>query len=363
MKDLEDKINYGFFWIFNGEWFLPRLVLRSETWLSIDKDDLYVLKETRKLPINDIIETGYPISKLHIGRKFRLTVISNCNIPWMGFSRSEFQQASIYGTDMQGAILIKSKMQQASLIKVDFRDAKLHMADLRETDLKMSNLQGADLYHADLSDALLIRTKMQKTNLKHAKLQGANLSGANLYKANLQEADLAKANLQKADLLGANLQGADLQDTEMQDVNLWRVDLRGANLSRANLQDADLWGASLQSANLWNTRLIGASLEEVQLQGAILEKTIFRKEDIDKLSRLGLSNKKLDKRTMLEIEKILVSRIKKIEQRLKKDKIRHNIIIVLEEEKEMIQESVRILRKALGKTSKEWIADEHKIYQ
>jgi uncharacterized protein YjbI with pentapeptide repeats len=97
-----------------------------------------------------------------------------------------------------------------------------------ELDVGSASLFGADLNSAVLRQAKLTATDLSGSDLRYADLQGADLSYARLRRADMQGADLSQANLLQADLAGADLRYADLSGSRLQGANLNAVRLGGA---------------------------------------------------------------------------------------------------------------------------------------
>ena len=87
----------------------------------------------------------------------------------------------------------------------DLYGARFLSANLQQASLWDTNLQNAILVGVNLHGAYLVRAKLQNANLWDANLQGAHLVGANL-----QNADLNHVNLTDANLMDANLRNVDL---------------------------------------------------------------------------------------------------------------------------------------------------------
>ena len=107
------------------------------------------------------------------------------------------------------------------------------------------NLSGASLFRTDLSGAILTNANLSRASLLYVNLSDVVLTGANLSRANLNHANLSGTMLVGADLSGARLFGADLTDAMLPGANLSDAELLKVSLSRANLSGANLSGADL----------------------------------------------------------------------------------------------------------------------
>ena len=103
----------------------------------------------------------------------------------------------------------------------NLHDAFLNLSEFKNADLTNTNLQGADLLGADLQNAILNGAEFKNANLTETNLQGAELrrasfDGAILRRTNLREADLQNANLENASfLLTSQLAGADVAGAKL----------------------------------------------------------------------------------------------------------------------------------------------------
>lgn len=99
---------------------------------------------------------------------------------------------------------ILNRMRQQNL----FENAWLYGINLQNMDLCQGNFSGADLFEADLRNSNLAEANLTDAILRKACIQGCSLRGAVL-----QGTDLTEANLAQADLYEATLEDVDLSQT------------------------------------------------------------------------------------------------------------------------------------------------------
>jgi uncharacterized protein YjbI with pentapeptide repeats len=156
---------------------------------------------------------------------------------------------------------------------------------LHESRLITGEESVISLYGADLDDAILEGANLAGADLDDANLAGANLAGANLAEASLAEtiltgANLAGANLAEASLATVQLAGANLAGANLAEAILVGANLAGANLEGASLAGVNLGGANLVEANLVGTDLEGATFEDAYLGPANMKDALFSKQTI-----------------------------------------------------------------------------------
>jgi uncharacterized protein YjbI with pentapeptide repeats len=156
-------------------------------------------------------------------------------------------------------------LHESRLITGDESVISLYGADLDHAILEGANLAGADLDDANLAGANLAGANLAEATLAEAILTGANLAGANLAEAGLATVQLAGANLTGANLAEAILVGANLEKANLAGAGLTGVNLGGANLMGANLEGADLEGATFDDAYLGSANLKGATYSKQTL--------------------------------------------------------------------------------------------------
>jgi len=277
--------------------------------------------------------------------------LSLANLQKADLSLANLQKADLFEANLQKADLIEANLQKADLIEANLQEADLSLANLQKADLSLANLQKADLSLANLQEAIL-----SLANLQEAILYQANLQGAILYQANLQGAVLYQANLQGAVLYQANLQGADL----------YQANLQGADLSLANLQGADLYQANLQGADLSLASLQGAILYQANLQGAIAEKNLSSQKFINRIAKNTklhiLTKTKLSSLEFEKIENILYESFLFQQKFLSAKKIYYLTSKEIEEFRREFKERISLVKKAIGKTSSEWLEMQKREY-
>jgi len=86
------------------------------------------------------------------------------------FTKSELQNASLYGVILRDINLKEADLSNASLLNTDARRASFEGANLKGTDFQEANLSFANLANADLSGAILIGTNLTKANVTNVTL-------------------------------------------------------------------------------------------------------------------------------------------------------------------------------------------------
>ncbi len=322
------------------EWFLPRITLRGETLIPIDKDKLEVLKEVKKDSKDQPSLFSIPAQN-KINRNFRLAILKECILPNTNFHNAQFQGASLNFSQLQGAYFVDAQLQGASLSSAQLQGASLSSAQLQGADLRSAQLQGADLRSAQLQGADLRSAQLQGAYLRSAQLQGADLRSAQL-----QGAYLRYAQLQGADLRSAQLQSADLRSAQLQSADLRSAQLQGADLRSAQLQGAYLIYAQLQGADLRSAQLQGADLRYAQLQGVSTDSLNY-KFNQKKRTKANIANINLDTLAQAKIDKI----IKVIQPYIKESEMYQG----------RFEYTKQRLQNALGKDPIQWIKNQEGI--
>jgi len=167
---------------------------------------------------------------------------------------------------------------RANLSNVNFKEIILNNKDLRGAILDFSDFENADLRWSILQGAKLRNTKLDKAKLFRVNLEGANLRGSSLREASLSEANLKYTKFSWANMEGSTLKKAYLEKSYLDNTNLQRANFTNANLTNAILRNATLLRANLTNVNLTNAylggcNLTGANLTNANLTGAIFNST------------------------------------------------------------------------------------------
>jgi uncharacterized protein YjbI with pentapeptide repeats len=218
------------------------------------------------------------------------------------FSREDFREQKLNGSNFSNFILTSANFQKAILEGANFHSARLKHADFSgsnlsrakfsEADLKDCNIEGAKLLWADFRSAKNLMVRQVKTAmgyqlamyddgllrlLKLPQQHNDRIEKKYLYGYNLRKAWMAEF-----ELVGVDLSNAVLVDANLTDAVLYRANLGKANLSMANLTNADLTDADLQYADLSKAK--GLNID--QLSQAANSKLAYYSDDW--LWRLGL---------------------------------------------------------------------------
>lgn len=273
------------------EWFLPRITIRGEVLVPINKEQLEVIQEIKPDKNAEPLLFSIPAQNRQ-KRYFRLAILNNCVLPNTNFRRSEFQKAELQYTQLQNANFEEAQLQGAKLVQVQLQRANLKKIQFQKTELSYARLEGANLEEAQLQKANLYSAQLQRVSLLNAQLQEANLHRVQLQGASLRETQMQGSNLQQA-----QLQGADLQEANLQGAVLIQAQLQGTDLRKTKFQGAVLMNAQLQGANLGEAKFQGAFLMQAQLQGAISSNTriSFNKRNSKKADVSKVDSKLLTK--------------------------------------------------------------------
>ncbi len=153
--------------------------------------------------------------------------------------------------DKKLIILSGSDFEGATLFGTDFTST-----DLRDTNLVKANLEKATLVRASLAGAKAVGAKFDRieayrTNFSDMDAQGATFAAAEMQRSNFKNAVLRGVNFTKAELGRANFAGADITGTTFTLASLARADLSGAEFSGP---------IDLSGAFLFLTRIEGLDL-------------------------------------------------------------------------------------------------------
>jgi len=164
---------------------------------------------------------------------------------------------------------------RANLSNINFKEIILNNKDLRGAILDFSDFENADLRWSILQGAKLRNTKLDKAKLFRVNLEGANLRGASLREASLSEANLKYTKFSWTNMEGSVLKKAYLVNSYLDNTNLQRANFTNANLRDSTLRNATLLRANLTNANLTNAYLGGCNLTGANLTNATLTGAIF----------------------------------------------------------------------------------------
>jgi len=173
-----------------------------------------------------------------------------------------FDNASLRGTNLEGASLLDAQFNNTNLRKANLKGANLKDA----RNLTCDQIESAIFdKNTRLPDYILLDRSFPSTfsckNLMKGK--GLNLIGLNLVNSNLYHADLRETNLSHTSLMQSFLGN----------VNFGNANLRGANLKGANLSAADFYNTNLRKANLKGANLDRAfNLTCDQIESAVIDK-------------------------------------------------------------------------------------------
>lgn len=170
--------------------------------------------------------------------------------------------------------------------------------DWSECDKKLimiggSDFEGATLFGTDFTSTDLRDTNLVKANLEKATLVRASLAGAKAVGAKFDRIEAYRTNFSGIDAQGATFAAAEMQRSNFKNAVLTGVDFMKAELGRADFAGADITGTSFTLANLSRADLSGAKFTgPIDLSGAFLFLT--RIEGLDLSAATGMQQWQVD---------------------------------------------------------------------
>lgn len=170
--------------------------------------------------------------------------------------------------------------------------------DWTECDKKLiilsgSDFEGATLFGTDFTSTDLRDTNLAKANLEKATLVRASLAGSKAVGARFDRIEAYRTNFSGIDAQGATFTAAEMQRSNFTGAVLRGVDFTKAELGRADFADADITGTSFTLASLARADLSGAKFSgPIDLSGAFLFLT--RIEGLDLSAATGMQQWQVD---------------------------------------------------------------------
>lgn len=184
------------------------------------------------------------------GHDLRQANFMGCVMIKMDLSNANFQEASLYGCNLNEANLNKTNFVRADLRGATIENATLVNADLENADLRVGGISSGNSFDTG-----------QAVNFRGANLSGAKLAGSMASKADFSDAILADANMTKADLRGAMMEGADLSNAEIQGADLSGASFKAAILTGVRIND--IMAASIDMTDAITDDNAGKSIADI----------------------------------------------------------------------------------------------------